>query len=125
MDKNILCLWYDNQNFLFYLLNQAIKNKDLELKMSSGDQLRDYLHIDDVAKYICLIAEQDRYENNVINCCSGFPISIKDFVRQYLKQKKYNIELNLGYYPYRDFEPMKFWGDRTILNDLLKYKIDK
>ena len=28
--------------------------------------------------------------------------------------------LNLGYYSYREFEPMSFWGDRTYLDTLEK-----
>ena len=38
----------------------------------------------------------------------------------YLKNKKYNIKLNFGYYPYPDYEPMSFWGDRTYLDSLSK-----
>ena len=30
------------------------------------------------------------------------------------------MKLNLGYYPYPDFEPMSFWGDRFYLDELLK-----
>ena len=45
--------------------------------MSGGEQLRDYLSIDEVTKYISLIVDQNIYLNKVINCCSGKPISIK------------------------------------------------
>jgi hypothetical protein len=34
-------------------------------------------------------------------------------VREYLKQVGGKIELNLGYYPYPDYEPMEFWGENT------------
>jgi nucleoside-diphosphate-sugar epimerase len=105
---------------LFYLLDKAIKNKDKQFNMSGGEQLRDYLYISELTKYICLIADQNIYVDKIINCCSGNPRSVKDLVQEYLKDKDYNISLNLGYYPYRDFEPMAFWGDRTNLENLLK-----
>ena len=105
---------------LFYLLDTAIKNKDKQFNMSGGEQLRDYLYISELTKYICLIADQNIYVDKIINCCSGNPRSVKDLVQEYLKDKDYNISLNLGYYPYRDFEPMAFWGDRTNLENLLK-----
>lgn len=105
---------------LFYQLNEAIKNKDKQFNMSGGEQLRDYLSIDEVVKYISLIVDQNIYMNKVINCCSGKPISVKDLVKQHLKDKGCNMYLNLGYYPYREFEPMSFWGDRTYLDTLLK-----
>ena len=34
--------------------------------------------------------------------------------------KQKTIKLNLGYYPYPDFEPMKFWGDTNKINKILK-----
>jgi dTDP-6-deoxy-L-talose 4-dehydrogenase (NAD+) len=105
---------------LFYLLDKAIKNKDKQFNMSGGEQLRDYLYISELTKYICLIADQNIYVDKIINCCSGNPRSVKDLVEKYLKEKNYNMSLNLGYYPYRDFEPMAFWGDRTNLENLLK-----
>ena len=104
---------------LTYLLDQAIKNNEKQFNMSGGEQLRDYLDIDDVVKYISLITNQNIYFDKVINCCSGVPISVKDLVKQLLKDKGYSIKLNLGYYPYRDFEPMSFWGDKTCLKKLL------
>ena len=105
---------------LFYLLDKAIKNKDKQFNMSGGEQLRDYLYISELTKYICLIADQNIYVDKIINCCSGNPRSVKDLVQEYLKDKDYNMILSLGYYPYRDFEPMAFWGDRTNLENLLK-----
>ncbi len=109
-----------SETSLMYLLDLAIKNKDKEFNMSGGEQLRDFLYIEDVVKYIRLIADQKIYINQVINCCSGKPISVKDLVMRYLKERKYSLKLNLGYYPYPDFEPMSFWGDRFYLDELLK-----
>jgi len=104
---------------LMYLLDKAIKDKDEEFNMSGGEQLRDFLYIDDVVKYIGLISSQKTYFDQAINCCSGSPISVKDLVDGYLKEKKYSMKLNLGYYPYPDYEPMSFWGDRACLDSLL------
>ena len=107
---------------LFYQLDRAIKNKNKQFNMSGGEQLRDYLSIEEVTKYLCLIVEQNIFVDKVINCCSGKPITVKNLVKKYLKTKDYELELNLGYYPYREFEPMSFWGDRTYLDKLLKIK---
>ena len=51
----------------------------------------------------------------IINCCSGQPITVKQFVKNYLQRLNKKIYLNLGYYPYPDYEPMHFWGDDTKL----------
>ena len=41
------------------------------------------------------------------------------FVENYLKEQHKHIELNLGFYPYADYEPMCFWGDITKLKSIL------
>ncbi len=107
---------------LMYLLDEAIHNKDKEFKMSGGEQLRDFLHIDKVVRNINLIAGQSIYVNQPINCCSGNSVSIKNLVKGYLKEKKYNMVLNLGFFPYPDYEPMEFWGDNYKLQKIKKRK---
>jgi len=51
----------------------------------------------------------------IINCCSGRPISIRRLVESYMAKKQNNIHLNLGYYPYPDYESLAFWGDNRKL----------
>ena len=105
---------------LMYLLDKAIQNKDKEFNMSGGEQLRDFLPIDKVIQNIELIARQNIYLNQPINCCSGKPISIKQLVENYLEKKKYNMKLNLGFYPYLDYESMNFWGNNSKLKEIIR-----
>ena len=100
---------------LIALLDKAIQNGEKEFNMSGGEQLRDYLNIKDVVKNILLIANQTLYSNQIINCCSGKPISIRQLVENHLDKKNYSMKLNLGYYPYPTYEPMAFWGDNRKL----------
>ena len=100
-------------------LDQALKNNEDVFNMSKGDQLRDYLQVEKVADYIVQISLQNKI-NGIINCCSGKPISIKNLVKAHLKKRNKTIELNLGYYPYPDYEPMAFWGDTKKLNSIIK-----
>ncbi|MCD4743175.1 MAG: NAD(P)-dependent oxidoreductase [Desulfobacteraceae bacterium] len=101
-------------------LDRALKNGDSVFNMSGGEQLRDYLPIEKVAEYIVKIAMQDRV-SGIINCCSGIPVSIRDLVENYLENKQKKIHLNLGHYPYPDYEPMAFWGDDEKLKTALGY----
>lgn len=109
---------------LIALLDKAIQNGEKEFNMSGGEQLRDYLHIQEVVSKISKIALQNKIDNQVINCCSGKPISIRKFVENYLDEKNYSMKLNLGYYPYPTYEPMAFWGDNTKI-DLIKKEKDE
>jgi nucleoside-diphosphate-sugar epimerase len=106
-----------NPKSILAQLETAIQNKEEVFNMSGGEQLRDYLPVESVAEYIVEIALQTEVEG-IINCCSGFPISIKQIVTDYLRQRGATIKLNLGYYPYPDYEPMEFWGDSRKLRSI-------
>jgi dTDP-6-deoxy-L-talose 4-dehydrogenase (NAD+) len=110
-----------NPNSLFSQLQSALDRGDKVFNMSPGDQLRDYLAVEKVAEYIVDIALQN-LKSGIINCCSGSPVSVKDIVLNYLKQRNTSIALNAGYYPYPDIEPRNFWGDATILKTVLTDK---
>lgn len=99
-------------------LEEAILRGDKSFNMSGGEQLRDYLPVTKVAEYIVKIAEQDQVVG-VINCSSAQPIAIKTFVKKYAESLGSNIQLNFGYYPYTDYEPMFFWGDNQKLKTII------
>lgn len=103
------------ENSLWPLLQRAVANNDTVFPMSGGEQLRDYLPITDVAKHLVKLAESQR-NNGIVNICSGQPISVRKLVEGWIKQHGWSIALELGRYPYPDYEPMAFWGDRTKLD---------
>ena len=103
-----------NSNSILSQLELALKKGDRIFNMSAGEQLRDYLPVEKVSEYIVKISLQNKI-NGIINCCSGDPISIRNLVEKYLEKNKKSIKLNLGYYPYPDYEPVAFWGDDTKL----------
>jgi len=90
-------------------LEQALKNGDEVFNMSGGEQLRDYMRVEEVALQIAGFALDDQ-KNGIYNICSGTPISIKKLVEDYLNENNKTIQLNFGFYPYPDYEPMAFWG---------------
>ncbi len=107
-----------NPNSLLSQLQKAIEQHAESFNMSGGEQIRDYLPVEKVAEYIVKIALQQEAKG-IINCCSGQPVTVKQLVINYLQQHNANIRLNLGYYPYTDFEPMAFWGDNKKLQTVL------
>lgn len=92
-------------------LEQALQNGDEFFNMSGGEQVRDYLPVEKVAKLI-IDSSLDNNKNGIYNICSGKPISIRKLVQDYLTKSNRSIKLNLGYYPYPDYEPMAFWGEK-------------
>lgn len=108
------------KNLYTHLLN-AIKNKDESFNMSGGEQIRDFLNPNEIAERIVKIALQTK-TLGIINCCSGKPVKLKDFVTDFLSKNGYKIKLNLGVYPYADYEPMETWGSVEKLNSILNTK---
>lgn len=107
-----------NPNSLLSQLEKAVKAGDTVFNMSGGEQIRDYLPVEKVAENIVSIALQNSV-TGIINCCSNKPVTVKQFVTDYIEYKNLQIQLNLGYYPYADYEPMAFWGDDTKLKTIL------
>jgi dTDP-6-deoxy-L-talose 4-dehydrogenase (NAD+) len=105
-------------NSLIPQLHLAVSQGQKSFNMSPGDQVRDFLPVEKVAEYICTAALQNKV-SGIINVCSGNPVQVKDFVKEYMLQHDINIELNTGYYPYNPLEPFAFWGNRDKLNKVL------
>ena len=98
-----------NTNSLLSQLDRALAEGRKTFKMSAGDQLRDYLPIETIARgFEWVIAYPEMA--GVINLCSGQPISVLDLVNRHVAQKNGVIELDRGHYSYPDYEPMAFWG---------------
>jgi len=110
-----------NPNSLLAQLDNAIDNKDEVFNMSKGEQLRDYLPVEEVAHYLVLLIENSQC-SGIINCCSGNPISVRRLVEQRIKERDSNIKLNLGHYQYPDYEPIAFWGCRNKLDSIIEKK---
>ena len=106
---------------LYPLLRNAVLQGDETFHMSAGDQIRDYLPVEDVANQLVQLAAM-RADTGPINVCSGKPTSVRSLVERWLKQNNWDIELKLGYYPYPDYEPMEFWGNPEQIQFIMKRK---
>lgn len=105
-------------NSLFSQLTAALERGDASFNMSGGEQVRDFLPVEKVAQMITTLALQKK-DTGIVNCCSGHPVKVKDWVSQFVKANNQQIDLNLGYYPYAAYEPMEFWGSTEKLNSLI------
>lgn len=100
-------------------LRKAVEQGDARFKMSGGEQLRDYLRVTEVARTLVALALKDQDAGSV-NICSGTPRSVRSLVEGWLREHRWSIDLELGHYPYPDYEPMAFWGDRQKLDRVLE-----
>jgi nucleoside-diphosphate-sugar epimerase len=108
-----------SESSLLPQLQAAVLRGDRVFNMSGGEQLRDYLPAVEVARLLVSLA-MTRRNNGAVNVCSGAPVSVRRLVEQWTKERNWNINLNLGYFPYPVWEPMAFWGTRDKLDRCLE-----
>jgi dTDP-6-deoxy-L-talose 4-dehydrogenase (NAD+) len=106
-----------NPKSLLALLDSAIERGDASFNMSGGEQLRDYLPVEKIAEHLVALAEHPTFDG-IVNVCSGKPISVRKLVEDHIAKRGIAIKLNLGHYPYPEYEPMAFWGDNSKLMKL-------
>ncbi len=94
---------------IFSQLKQAALQGFGEFNMSGGEQLRDYLPVEEVAHQLVALALEQK-DIGAVNVCSGKPTSVRAIVETWIKENNWDISLNIGYFPYQDYEPMAFWG---------------
>jgi dTDP-6-deoxy-L-talose 4-dehydrogenase (NAD+) len=107
-----------NPNSLLAALDRAIDTGEASFNMSSGEQLRDFLPIENAAGYLAAILQRHDFDG-VINCASGQPVSVRSLVEQRLRERGATLNLNLGHYPYPTHEPLAFWAVTERLQQLL------
>lgn len=107
-----------NPNSLLAALDRAIDTGEPSFNMSSGEQLRDFLPIENAASYLAAILQRHDFDG-VINCASGQPVSVRSLVEQRLRGRGATLNLNLGHYPYPTHEPLAFWAVTERLQQLL------
>lgn len=101
-----------NPNSVLSQLDTAVSSGATVFNMSGGEQLRDYLPVEDAAQQIFNVYSSSLA--GTYNICSGNPISIRRLVEQRIAELGVDLKLNLGFYPYPEHEPMAFWGVRDI-----------
>jgi dTDP-6-deoxy-L-talose 4-dehydrogenase (NAD+) len=104
---------------LYAQFQAAMARGDSTFDMSGGDQLRDFMKIEEAAAVIAAAAMQPDAPG-VLNVCSGVPVSVRDLVQRWRAEAGSGIALNLGALPYPTYEPFAFWGDNRRLAEFLK-----
>lgn len=106
-----------SEKSLYTLFHEAIRHGDSTFDMSGGEQLRDFLPVEEAARLIVDIALLDG-NTGIVNICSGAPITVRALVQHWINASGANIAMHLGRIPYSEIEPMAFWGDRGKLDAL-------
>ncbi len=109
----------DESRLIPYVINNCLRNADVEL--SSGDQLRDFLYIDDLIEAIEKIIKTEKLKGEIINIASGNQTKIKSVVKMIHKIiSKGN--LNFGSRDINRKENSSLVADVTKAQNILEWK---
>lgn len=108
-----------NNRFVPQVINGCLK--DESFPTSRGDQIRDFLYIDDLIDAIFLALHSEAADGHILNIGSGKPLKIKDLIE--VIQKKISKGMPIyGKIPYRDNENMSIFTEIKKAKALLNWE---
>lgn len=109
----------DDGKFTAHVIKSCIANLP-ELKLTLGEQKRDFIYIDDVVSaYLILLEKMDQLPMfNEFDVGSGHAVSIREFVETVHDISKSKTHLAFGALPYREGEVMLSIANIDALNRL-------
>lgn len=101
--------------------------KNQEAKVTQGNQIRDFLYVEDMAAAICAVAQS--HLTGIVNIGSGNPIAVRDLVSKIGEILDRQNLINLGALSYSDSEPMFICANNSRLREntswVPRYNLDE
>lgn len=107
----------DSSKFTSWIIEQCLANVS-EIKLTLGEQQRDFIYVDDVVSaYQLLLNQRNALETGFlsVDLGSGKPVSIKEFTSLVHKLSNSKSNLDFGALPYRKSEIMHSSADLGLL----------
>jgi dTDP-6-deoxy-L-talose 4-dehydrogenase (NAD+) len=102
-------------NSIFAKIVQAAADGKHELPFTNGKNKYDFISVTELAKQIAVASTQSEIIG-IINACTGNPVSLAEQVEWYIRENGYDIKLQYGVYPERDYDSPAVWGDPTRID---------
>lgn len=110
----------DESKFTTRIINSCLANVP-ELKLTQGEQQRDFIYIDDVvAAYLLLLDKRESFDDGFIEfeVGSGSAVTIRELVETAHRLTESTTRLNFGALPYRAGEAMFSQADTETLRKM-------
>lgn len=93
-------------------------NRNEDFHMTLGEQVRDYLYLNDVIEALLLAGVTEKV-NQVYNVCSGHGISIRELAEKAKLKMDSKSNIQFGAIPYRNNEVWNMVGDNSKIKNYL------
>ncbi len=92
-----------------------------ELPMTTGEQIRDFVFVDDVVGGYLLAAENRFSAGRTLNLCSGKGVSLRELVSM-IETLMGRVRVKFGARPYRQGEASRIIGDNSLAKEVLGWE---
>lgn len=99
------------------ILRACLRGEEIEL--TAGEQVRDYLYLDDAAIAIVKLLKAEYPCGEIVNLGSGQPVYLREFAKRIASVLGGDRWLRFGLRPYRSDEMMTLLPDLSRLRELL------
>jgi dTDP-6-deoxy-L-talose 4-dehydrogenase (NAD+) len=107
-----------HEKSIYSQLKASIERGETAFNMSRGEQLFDYMKIEEVAIKLASLVKNKVPE--IVHVCKGYPTSLRGLVESLKEEFKSSISLNLDYYPYREQDSIALWGSESFESQIRK-----
>ena len=101
-----------------YVINSCLN--DLRFDCSKGNQIRDFIYVDDVVNLIIRLLKNKKVNGEIFNVGSGKPVEIKFIIKKIVRQIKKGYP-NFGSIKLRKDEPIRLYANTKKVKALLKW----
>lgn len=129
-NKNISLKWLrayyitgddkNNKSVFAKILQMADEGKT-SFPFTTGLNKYDFIDVQTLAAYIAEASLQNKI-SGIINVCSGKPVSLKEKVETFIKEKGLNIHPEYGVFPTRKYDSPAIWGNAELINKIMEEK---
>lgn len=103
---------------IFSKLMEKAENGETTFPFTSGKNKYDFIDIHEIAVQIAKASVQDEV-TGIINCCSGNPVSLGERVETFIREHGYDIQLDYGAFPDREYDSPAVWGNPGKINTIM------
>ncbi|MDH4469104.1 MAG: NAD(P)-dependent oxidoreductase [Bacteriovoracaceae bacterium] len=97
-------------------------SKDFFLEVGNLETLRDFIDIDDAIPLIWSLAIHEKSYGNIVNLCSGVPVSLKDMVHFLVEHSGMKLAIRKDTGRMRSNDLYINYGDPTLLKSLTGFQ---
>lgn len=103
---------------IFSHIERLAREGKKSFPFTDGLNQYDFIDIDELAYQICVASLQSKI-GGIINVCSGCPVSLKDRVVDYIREKGFDIRPEYGAFPSRRYDSPVIYGDNSDIKKIL------